>query len=39
MAPKIIAMIPARLGSQRLKEKNLLEIDGSPIVLLSLIHI
>ena len=33
MAPKIIAMIPARLGSQRLKEKNLLEIDGSPIVL------
>lgn len=32
MSAKIIAMIPARLGSQRLKEKNLLEIDGEPIV-------
>lgn len=28
----IIAMIPARLGSQRLKQKNLREIDGVPIV-------
>lgn len=32
MSPRIIAMIPARLGSQRLKQKNLLEIDGEPIV-------
>ncbi|MBL8562997.1 MAG: hypothetical protein JNN06_12025 [Gemmobacter sp.] len=30
-APRIIAMIPARLGSQRLKQKNLLEIDGVPL--------
>ena len=30
--PKIIAMIPARLGSQRLKQKNLLEIDGVPLI-------
>lgn len=29
---KIIAMIPARLGSQRLKQKNLREINGSPII-------
>lgn len=29
---KIIAMIPARLGSQRLKQKNLLELDGVPLV-------
>lgn len=28
----IIAMIPARLGSQRLKQKNLLEINGVPII-------
>ncbi len=27
-----IAMIPARLGSQRLKQKNLREIDGVPII-------
>lgn len=33
MPNKIIAMIPARLGSQRLKEKNLLEINGEPIIL------
>lgn len=33
MAPKIIAMIPARLGSQRLKQKNLLHVKGEPIVL------
>ena len=32
MSTKVIAMIPARLGSQRLKQKNLLEIDGTPIV-------
>ena len=30
--PRIIAMIPARLGSQRLKQKNLLEIDGEPLI-------
>lgn len=29
---KVIAMIPARLGSQRLKQKNLLEIDGVPLI-------
>lgn len=29
---KIIAMIPARMGSQRLKQKNLREIDGVPII-------
>lgn len=29
---KTLAMIPARLGSQRLKQKNLCEIDGAPIV-------
>lgn len=28
---KIIAMVPARLGSQRLKQKNLLEIGGIPL--------
>ena len=28
----IIAMIPARLGSQRLKQKNLREIAGAPII-------
>lgn len=27
-----IAMIPARLGSQRLKEKNLKELDGLPLI-------
>lgn len=31
MTTKTIAMIPARLGSQRLKQKNLLEIDGVPL--------
>ncbi len=29
---KTLAMIPARLGSQRLKQKNLCEIDGAPII-------
>ncbi|WP_020614652.1 acylneuraminate cytidylyltransferase family protein [Sediminispirochaeta bajacaliforniensis] len=29
---KVIAMIPARMGSQRLKQKNLREIDGIPII-------
>ncbi len=29
---KTLAMIPARLGSQRLKQKNLREIDGAPII-------
>lgn len=29
---KVIAMIPARLGSQRLKQKNLLEIGGVPMI-------
>lgn len=28
----IIAMIPARMGSQRLKKKNLQKIDGIPII-------
>jgi CMP-N-acetylneuraminic acid synthetase len=31
-APQSIAMIPARLGSQRLKQKNLREIHGAPII-------
>jgi CMP-N-acetylneuraminic acid synthetase len=30
---KIIAMIPARLGSQRLKQKNLQLINGIPLIL------
>ena len=29
---KIVAMIPARLGSERLKQKNLLEINGKTLV-------
>lgn len=29
---KIIAMIPARMGSQRLKQKNLCEMDGVPLI-------
>jgi CMP-N-acetylneuraminic acid synthetase len=29
---RIIAMIPARMGSQRLKQKNLREIHGVPII-------
>jgi len=29
---KIIAMIPARYGSKRLKVKNLLEIEGDPMI-------
>ena len=29
---RILAMIPARLGSQRLKQKNLAEISGAPLV-------
>lgn len=29
---KTIAMIPARLGSQRLKQKNLLEVEGVPMI-------
>jgi CMP-N-acetylneuraminic acid synthetase len=31
-------MIPARLGSQRLKQKNLREIDGAPIVAWAVRH-
>ena len=29
---RIIAMIPARLGSQRLKQKNLLKLAGEPMI-------
>lgn len=29
---KSIAMIPARMGSQRLKQKNLRELDGVPLI-------
>ena len=29
---KVIAMIPARLGSQRVKKKNLRLIDGKPLI-------
>lgn len=30
--PKCIAMIPARMGSQRLKQKNLRELGGVPLI-------
>lgn len=30
--PKLIAMIPARMGSQRLKQKNLRELAGIPLI-------
>lgn len=33
---RVIAMIPARLGSQRLKQKNLLEINGVPMIVLAI---
>jgi CMP-N-acetylneuraminic acid synthetase len=29
---KIVAMIPARMGSQRLKQKNLLPLRGEPVI-------
>lgn len=29
---KILAMIPARMGSQRLKRKNALDLDGIPLI-------
>ena len=29
---KVIAMIPARLGSKRVKNKNLKEINGKPLI-------
>lgn len=32
MACKRLAMIPARMGSQRLKRKNLRELDGVPLI-------
>ena len=32
MDPKIIAMVPARLGSQRLSKKNLRLLNGIPLV-------
>jgi CMP-N-acetylneuraminic acid synthetase len=36
MNSSVIAMVPARLGSQRLSQKNLLEIDGVPLVVRAL---
>jgi CMP-N-acetylneuraminic acid synthetase len=32
----VIAMIPARMGSQRLKQKNLREIDGIPLITMAI---
>ena len=32
MKNKIIRMIPARIGSQRLKQKNLALIEGKPVL-------
>lgn len=32
MKPKVIAMIPARYGSQRVKKKNLRLLDGQPLI-------
>lgn len=32
MSKKFIAMIPARLGSQRLRKKNLAPLDGRPLI-------
>jgi len=32
MMPSSIAMIPARMGSQRLKQKNLRNLDGIPLI-------
>ena len=34
---KIVAMIPARMGSERLKEKNLALIDGKPMIYYAII--
>ena len=36
MKEKIYAMIPARIGSQRLKMKNLALIDGKPLIYFSI---
>lgn len=30
--PRVLAMIPARMGSQRLKKKNLRELSGVPLI-------
>jgi len=32
MSSRVVAMIPARMGSQRLKYKNLQEIEGVPLI-------
>jgi CMP-N-acetylneuraminic acid synthetase len=33
---KIVAMIPARIGSERLKKKNLALVDNKPLIFYSI---